>query len=658
MTIAIIARGACSALGLGLDATDSGRLDEPAERRVARDEELANAGLARPFVARVTTVDQPGVDRATAMLEYAFAECARELDVALPGWRAMRVGAAIGTSSGGMRSFEELFAGWRGGEPSALSATYAGPFAEAARPCAFEPVSLVLGACASSALAIGLGREWLEAGRCEIALCGGVDAVSVFVAAGFECLRATCGVAGPRPFREGRDGLALGEGAAVIALVRPSSLGARKLRSRVEAWVTGFGASCDASHLTAPERSGAGLARAANAAIADAGHPAIELVSAHGTSTAQNDAAEAAALGLVFGERTRRSSGAAVPVFSFKGTVGHTLGAAGALEVLATVDALERRVAPATVGAGPIEGGVHVLDRGRPSSARTALKLSSAFGGANVALVLSLDSQPETKARPPREVYLSRAVAVELANTEPAVIAARAGYPIDRITRADDLVRLSLAALVALDTDLGQGSLEGAGIIVGLGLATIETNARFLARIQKAGVGRAEPRRFAYTTPNAAAGECAVAFRLTGPAFAVGGGPHGGIEAIGVAADLVRSGAAERMVVIAADDASEASARLAPGTTSGAVALLVDASSAGRAARLDACTVRFDAAALPRPEASPRPQPLHQGRGVLPPMHAHHALLPLVRRDASSRPDEISAAIPWGGFAKAKVFWL
>jgi 3-oxoacyl-[acyl-carrier-protein] synthase II len=658
---AIIARGACSALGMGLDAADSGRLDEPAVGRVARDEELANAGLARPYVARAP-LDRSRVaddrDHATAMLEYAFAECARELDVALPGWRAMRVGAAIGTSSGGMRSFEELFGGLRGREPRALSATYIGPFAEAARPCAFEPVSLVLGACASSTIAIGLGVEWLEANRCDIALCGGFDAVSVFVAAGFECLRATCGPDGPRPFRAGRDGLALGEAAAIVALVRPSSLGGQRLRSRVEAWITGFGASCDASHLTAPERSGGGLARAANAAIAAAGCPKIELVSAHGTSTAQNDAAEAAALGLVFStrERTRLSTGSPVPVFSFKGSVGHTLGAAGALEVLATVDALERGIAPASVGTGPIEGGVHVLDHGRPSSARTALKLSSAFGGANAALVISLDPKAEVSARAPREVYLSRAIAVGLSDTDPAALATRSGYAVDRIGRADDLVRLALAAMVALEDDNGgRGSLKGAGIVVGQGLATIETNARFLARVQKAGVSRAEPRRFAYTTPNAAAGECAVAFGLTGPAFAVGGGPHGGIEAIGVAADLVRSGVAERVVVIAADEAGEASARIAPGTKSGAVGLVVDAGVSGRVARLDACTVRFEAQNVEAAAMSP---------SRLPPMDAHRALLPLVpgqqkgRRGRGRGPDEIAVEIPWGGFAKAKVFWL
>jgi 3-oxoacyl-[acyl-carrier-protein] synthase-1/3-oxoacyl-[acyl-carrier-protein] synthase II len=421
-----------------------------------------------------------------------------------------------------------------------------------------------------------------------------------------------------------------------VALVRDE---ARTSSARVRAWVTGFGASCDATHLTAPDASGSGLARAASAAV-EAGTCAIDLVSAHGTATPQNDAAEAAALVSVLGSR---AGGGAVPVFSLKGTTGHTLGAAGALELLAAVDALERGVAPASVGIGAIERGLHVLDRVEASSATAALKLSAAFGGANAALVVALaDGERRASERAPRgEVRLSPAVNVTLADAEPARLAARTGYGADRIGRGDGLVRLSMAAVAALEDVIGgSGALRGAGIIVGHGLATIETNARFLARILEAGAARAEPRRFPYTTPNAAAGECAVAFGLTGPAFAVGGGPHGGIEAIGVAADLVRSGVVDRVVVVAVDEAGEASERVAPGTASGAVAVLVGDSRCAGAARLEDCTLRLEVGgAIP---------------SRLPPMDAHRALLPLV----SGRPSEVTAEVPWGGFAKARLFWL
>lgn len=643
--IAVIARGACSALGEGAAAFAVGRAGEAARASVAHDDELAGAGLERPFAARARIAGRSGVDRATALLELALAGCARELDASLPGWRQLRVGAAIGTSSGGMRSFERLLAPDAAGAPSALAATYIGPLVLAERPVAFEPTSLVLAACASSTIAIGLGRAWLLEDRCDVALCGGFDAVSVFVSAGFESLRATCGASGPLPFRRGRDGLALGEGAAVLALAR----GDRTRAGRVHAWVTGFGASCDAIHLTAPDPTGAGLARAATAALAEAGRPSIGLVSAHGTATAQNDASEAAAI------TSALASGAAgTPrpvVFSMKGTIGHTLGAAGALELLAAVDALDAGVAPATAGEGAVEGGLRVLERAEACSARTALKLSAAFGGANAALVVTLDDPRHpggqgTPDRRARDVHVSRAVAATLADVDPARLATRTGYSVDRIARADDLVRLAMAAVAPLEAAHGgRGALAGAGIVVGHGLATVETNARFFERILAAGARRAEPRRFPYTSPNAAAGECAVAFGLTGPAFAVGGGPHGGVEALGVAADLVRTGVADRMVVIAADAPGGLAARLMSGSaepTSGAVALLVGPDAA--AARLDVWSTRLETGAAEL--ATP------------PPIAAHRALLPLAGPPAAAgTPVELLAALPWGGRAYAKLTW-
>ncbi|MBX3201009.1 MAG: 3-oxoacyl-ACP synthase [Labilithrix sp.] len=656
--IGVVARGLVSPFGEGDAALGPLVVGEPAASCVTRDQELVEAGFAKPFVARaacssfedaaatsfegaVATSFDGAADRATVLLERALEGCACELDEALPGWRGLRVGAAIGTSSGGMRSFERLLdAASAPSVAGALAATYIGPLVHAARPTAFEPVSLVLGACASSTLAIGVARAWLQEDRCDVALCGGFDAVSVFVAAGFESLRATAGARGPRPFREGRDGLALGEGAAVLALVREPE--ARR-SARVYGWIAGFGASCDATHLTAPEPGGGGLARAATAAIAEAGGLAIDLVSAHGTATVQNDKAEAAAIVATLGPDASR-----VPVHSLKGAIGHTLGAAGALESLAALRAIERGVAPASFGEGAaVEAGLRVLDRAERVPARTALKLSSAFGGANAALVVSADPGPR---RAPRadDVVLSRAVAVTLADVDVARLAAQTGYGADRIARADELVRLAMAAIAALAAAGGAEAIRGSGVLVGHGLATVETNARFWSRIRASGVSRAEPRRFPYTTPNAAAGECAIAFGLTGPAFAVGGGPHGGVEALGVAADLVRAGVAERVVVVAADEVGEASRRIAPASAAeagGAVALLVSAARRApgpwaRAARLVSCTLRLEASATLPP--------------ALGALTAHRALAPLV----SGTPDRIAAEVPWGGRAEAVLQWI
>lgn len=649
MSCAIVAFGASSALGDGEAALGVGAAGEAAPVAIERDAELVAAELLRPFCARVHAIDDEagGADRATVLLQRALAACAKELDAVLPGWRRKRVGLAIGTSSGGMRSFEAAFG--EGGSPEGSAhATYLGPVLAAARPCDLEPVAFVLGACASGTLAIGLAREWLNAGACDVALCGGFDAVSVFVASGFEVLRAVCSDGVPRPFRAGRDGLALGEGAAVFAMVREADAAASSLAAR--GYVQGFGASCDAVHLTAPDREGRGLARAADQALADAGRPAVDLVSAHGTATVFNDASEAHALVAVLGDELR-----SVPLHALKAQIGHTLGAAGALETLSALHAMRLGIAPASAGtAGAIDGGVRILERAEKHEARTALKLSAAFGGANAALVVTRESAASTGAGPTatrrraaRPVYVSRAVAVTdgfEAAMAPHALAGLTGYSEDKLARADGLVRLTIAAVARLRAALavaGQGSLEGAGILVGHGLATIDTNAAYLARIHAAGASRGEPRRFPYTTPNAPAGECAVAFGLTGPAFAVGGGPHGGLEALAVAADLVRGGVAERIVVVAADEAGAGTLRLAPDTRPGAVALLV--ASAPLSARLDAWTLRL-------------PEHLPEGGALVAPraVEAHRPLLPL----ASGQPEALEARTPWGGFANARFFWL
>jgi 3-oxoacyl-[acyl-carrier-protein] synthase-1/3-oxoacyl-[acyl-carrier-protein] synthase II len=314
---------------------------------------------------------------------------------------------------------------------------------------------------------------------------------------------------------------------------------------------------------------------------------------------------------------------------------------------VSAVLALEAGAAPASVGEGKVEAGLRVFDEVNPSSARTALKLSSAFGGANAALVLARDAATSARTRR-SEAYLSRAVIVGDADAEVERLAARTGYGADRMARADMLVRLSIAATAALeDAHGGPGAVAGAGILVGHGLATIETNAQFQARIRTAGAARAEPRRFAYTTPNAAAGECAVAFKLTGPAFAVGGGPHGGVEAIGVAADLVRAGVADRIVVIAVDEVGPATARLTPGVpndkmSNGAVALLVSSTPLAGGGRIESCSVRFDAEPV-----------LSQD---LPSFAAHSALVPLAK--SAPPPERIDVEVPWGGFAQARFFWL
>jgi 3-oxoacyl-[acyl-carrier-protein] synthase-1/3-oxoacyl-[acyl-carrier-protein] synthase II len=572
----ILALGAISALGSGADAFSVGSVGQPARVALSDDPELARAGLLRPVAARVTGLTPRHPDPASDLLAIALDACLAQLSEARPTWKTERIGLAIGTSSGAMTTIEQFLATRARSEPIsrelARGATYFAPFHAAAGSgaIAFAPRVLVLGACASSTLAIGLALRWLELGKCDIALAGGFDALSVFVAAGFEALRATT-ASRPRPFRLGRDGMAVGEGAAVVAL----GSSAKHI-----AHVAGFGASTDAVHLTAPDRTGHGLGRAAALALEDAAvSPAqIDLISAHATATSFNDPAEAKAMRHAMGEDP------APIVHPFKAQIGHTMGAAGVLESLAACDAMARGIAPAAAGEGDVDPdcAVHLASRNEEAHLGATLKLSSAFGGANAALVLTPRATPG-RSRPARQVSLVEHVVVREALPPDAMSEALAErHP--HLHRLDRMARLVVSAVHRLSERVGSQALAGAGLILGTSLATLEQNELFDVRRRERGARFVEPRRFPATSPNAAAGECAIAFQLTGPTFAVGASLHAGLEAMAVARDLVAAGDSDAMIVVSADLAGAASTALlaaaeAPPIVEGACAALLSSRS-------------------------------------------------------------------------------
>lgn len=588
---AIIAVGAASGLGLGEDAYRAGFAGEPARSALREDPALREAGLSRPYAARAPADlgVAPGLDRGADLLRAALGQALTALAAARPGFRDERVGIAVATSSGGMLGAERFFAARAAGEVTeeiARCATYFAPLdaalAEAGLAGAVR-CTQILAACAASAIAIGIGMRWLDRGACDVVLAGGYDGLSVFVAAGFEALRATT-ASRPRPFRVGRDGMSLGEGAGVVALVRGDDVRGARVFGRV----AGFGGANDAVHITAPDRTGAGLARAGAAALADAGLAAseVDLVSAHATSTPFNDAMESRAIAALF-------AGAEAPVVHpFKAQIGHTLGAASVLEALAALDALARGIAPPAAGGddGALldpDAPVRLLEHGEPRRLRAALKLAAAFGGTDAALALTPPDAPSTRpARPLRAVHLrgaARAASVSLAE-----LSAATGVAVDRLARLDALCRLGLAATAALAAEVGRDALVGAGVVAGQALATIDTNDIYDARLRTRGARFVDPRAFAATSPNAVVGECAIVFRLTGPSFSVGAGLDAGIEALAAATELVAAGDADRVVVVVADDAGPAARALllhagwhARELGSGAVALLLSADPAG-----------------------------------------------------------------------------
>jgi 3-oxoacyl-[acyl-carrier-protein] synthase II len=258
-----------------------------------------------------------------------------------------------------------------------------------ARAGAHTPVS----ACASGAEAIAYGLDLIRAGRADVVIAGGTEAaIHPLPLAGFAAMRALSPrndepAAASRPFDKARDGFVLGEGAGIVVLERESSAKARG--ATISATLLGSGASSDAHHIAAPEPTGAGAARALGLALADAGiEPAdVAHINAHATSTPLGDVAEARAIRTAFG-------GAAdgVVVSATKGSTGHLLGAAGAVEAIATILALRERSAPPTRNlADPDDDADLDLARVDPRPLPAgAVGVSNAFGfgGHNISLVL------------------------------------------------------------------------------------------------------------------------------------------------------------------------------------------------------------------------------------------------------------------------------
>jgi len=245
------------------------------------------------------------------------------------------------------------------------------------------PVQCVSAACISGLLAIQQGVALIRRGLADLVFVAGVDLVSEFVLAGFTALKSL-DPEGCRPFDKTRVGLSLGEGAGAVVLAR------RDLLAGQAVLVTGWGTSNDANHLTGPSRDGAGLALAISRALARAGAApgSIDYVNAHGTGTPYNDAMESLALRTVFGER--------VPPFSSsKGLLGHTLGAAGILETILCLAALETRMLPGTPRLrerDPVAPESLVHEPRPADRLRRILKINCGFAGTNAALVLERES--------------------------------------------------------------------------------------------------------------------------------------------------------------------------------------------------------------------------------------------------------------------------
>ncbi len=245
------------------------------------------------------------------------------------------------------------------------------------------PSTVVTTACASGTDAIGLGRSWLRHDRCDLVICGGADELSRLAFHGFASLLLTSD-SPCMPFAKERNGLNLGEGAGILILERAeqtASSGCLPL-----GWLRGYGASSDGYHPTAPHPAGRGLQQAVTTAMAEAGVSTadIALINGHGTGTRANDLAETTALAQLGFTNT--------PLISTKGATGHTLGAAGGLEAVLTLRALQQGRTFGSIGCQEPDPALSLrplVEKARQElGGRIGLSHSLAFGGGNAALVL------------------------------------------------------------------------------------------------------------------------------------------------------------------------------------------------------------------------------------------------------------------------------
>lgn len=356
------------------------------------------AGEVRDFDAE-RWMDPKEIRRSDRFIHFAIA-CA---DMAMEdaAWKidpseAHRVGVIVGAGLGGLSVIERDFKKLLDGGPKKISPFFIpglivnlAPGQISIRHGAKGPNWSPVSACATSAHAVGEAMETIRRGVCDAVICGGSEAtITPLGVGGFNAMKALstrndAPEKASRPWDRDRDGFVMGEGAGVLVLETLEH--AQRRSARIHAEVLGYGATADAFHITAPD--GDGAARCIRAALEDGGIAREEIgyVNAHGTSTPVGDEKEIEALKAVFEAHAAR-----LMVSSTKSMHGHLLGAAGAVESIVTIRALETGIVPPTINLDAPSPGCDldlVPHRARSAQVEAALSNSFGFGGTNCSLV-------------------------------------------------------------------------------------------------------------------------------------------------------------------------------------------------------------------------------------------------------------------------------
>ena len=507
----------------------------------------------------------------------------------------------IGTTSGGMSFGEQFYRGQVSGTRirgrAALVANYPPQKApmDAMEAVGFRaPVQIIANACASGTNAIGHAFHLIRAGLKRRVLCGGYDAISEMVFVGFDSLQAST-MEKVRPFDKGRSGLVLGEGAAVLALEDFES--ARERGAPILAEITGYGISTDNHHLTQPHPSGIGPELAMRRALNDAAlTPAeVDYINAHGTATPFNDASEGAAIAKLFGAR--------VPVSSTKAMMGHSLGAAGAIEAVFSVLAIREGFLPPNINFQESDPACDLniaANTARASRVGCVVSNSFGFGGTNASVVIEA-AVPESNSVPGRMIsdfekrarltanvagagcvtplggsleetarrilQGERVALTKVGNAENGRMHSAALVPPEftahlgrepRLRRASPISLLAAAAGNAAIADSGvtltPALKSRLAVVFGVSSGGVQYTRRFYGQIMKQGANAASPLLFPETVYNAPASHLAAMIGVDGATYTLVGDGTVGLQALEFGAQLIATDDADHVLVVAAEE--------------------------------------------------------------------------------------------------------
>jgi 3-oxoacyl-[acyl-carrier-protein] synthase II len=485
------------------------------------------------------------------------------------------------------------------------------------------PMTIVANACASGANAIGHGADLIRSGQCDCVLVGGFEALTELIYVGFDCLQAMsperC-----RPFDVARNGLMLGEAAAFAVLESESHARARGATTLCE--LAGYGHGTDLHHLTQPHPQGIAAVSAMHQAIAEAGCHVSDIgyVNAHGTGTLLNDTSEGAAFATVFGEHGVIPS--RLRISSTKAAIGHTLGAAGSIEALFAIAALQSGQLPPNLNTRQSEPTVaaNLVTTGEQQAGMAAtLSVNLGFGGSNAALIFK--RYEPSGARPmrggdrvPFELAICGMGAVlpsetprrmkglhALTGEHEVFCVDRTREPLaalqneSRVRRASPITLYMLAAAQQALATSPPIPRDRLGILAAFNTGVIVATRKFFEGVVKSGQRFASPNVFPETVFNSPTSHVAAVLGVTGPCSSLVGDDATWVSGISVAATWLANGLVDHVLVIGAQeldpiaiDAYQRVGWLSPPTRTGFVpsegagALLLGRAESGKELRI------------------------------------------------------------------------